>query len=835
MKPVKLLTLTSLLLVSANFVSAQINQDELQVTKLVADQTYFINPDSIKKALSNKQATIIPEYTQFEKVAIEGKSSVYKFDKAFEELNFKKEKGAKAGNKPPCDYNHPTTGVQGTYNGGCMENISCGSSSSYCDDGGSGNYSNSVNMIYQTFCPDAPGQCVQATFNDFSLENLTHPAGCYDWISVGNGPTQNSTVLWQGCGDPADITTINGSYSNPLVSTDASGCLTFRFKSDGTINESGWNITLQCVACAGSQTTSTGAYDCVNAIPICQDVSYSGSSIGPGLSGDGCSGCQISENYATWYYFNVQTGGTMSLTIDPVDNNDDYDFAVYQANSCGSLGTPVRCSYAANTGNTGMVNGAGDNSEDVNGNGWVEDLNVSAGQNYYLLVNNWTAAGNGFTLDWTLGGGAAMNCTIVCPVLSIASTNVSCFGGNNGTATVTITSGAAPNFNYAWSNGSSTNNTSSTSNTITNLVAGTYTVTVTNITGGCSTTASVTVTQPPALTISMSKTNVTCNGGNNGTATATPAGGTPAYTYLWSNAQTTQTATTLTAGTWTVTVTDALGCTKTASVTITQPAAIVLTMSNIATTCGLNNGSATVSISSGGVSPFDYQWSNGSATMNTASTSNTISSLASGTYTVTVTDNNNCTAIGSTTVAASTPVVAGFTYNGNQCLTGNSFNFTNTSTGATSYSWTFTGGTPATSTATNPSGVTFATSGLHAVTLTAINGACNNTTTINVTVFPQPTVTMTQTNVTCNGLCNGTATATPASGTVPYTYIWNDPAPVQTTQTATSLCAGSYNVTVTDANLCTGIGTVTITQPGAIVLNASKTNILCFGLCTGTA
>ncbi|MBI4649354.1 MAG: PKD domain-containing protein, partial [Bacteroidia bacterium] len=419
------------------------------------------------------------------------------------------------------------------------------------------------------------------------------------------------------------------------------------------------------------------------------------------------------------------------------------------------------------------------------------------------------------------------------PTLSSTNVNLNCNGICTGSVDLSVAGGTSP-YSYSWSSGPNTQD-------ISNLCAGTYTVTVTD-NKGCTATTSVTVTQPPALTATISsQTNVTCNGGSNGSATVSAGGGTSPYTYLWNDpapAQSTATVTGLTAGTWTVTVTDSNGCTKTATVTITQPAPIVLSISPVATTCGLNNGSVTVTITSGGVSPFDYNWSNGAFTMNSATLTNTISSLAPGTYTVTVTDNNNCTATASASVATSSPVVAGFTYNGNQCLSGNSFNFTNTgSSGAgITYSWTFTSGTPATSTAQNPSGVTWAAAGTYAVTQTVTGpGPCTATSTINITVFPQPTVTMSQVNVTCNGLCNGTATATPASGTVPYTYIWNDPAPVQTTQTATSLCVGSYNVTVTDANLCTGIGTVTITQPGAIVLNASKTNILCFGLCTGTA
>ncbi|MBI4645091.1 MAG: hypothetical protein HY738_00490 [Bacteroidia bacterium] len=117
---------------------------------------------------------------------------------------------------------------------------------------------------------------------------------------------------------------------------------------------------------------------------------------------------------------------------------------------------------------------------------------------------------------------------------------------------------------------------------------------------------------------------------------------------------------------------------------------MLVNLTSTATTCGLSNGTITATITNGGISPYDFRWSNGLITMNTVSNFNSISNLQAGSYSVTITDNNNCTATGSVTVAASTPVTAGFTYNGNQCRSGNSFNFTNTGTsGVGSYCKSF--------------------------------------------------------------------------------------------------------------------------------------------------
>ncbi|MEY3368684.1 MAG: hypothetical protein RI973_1839, partial [Bacteroidota bacterium] len=144
------------------------------------------------------------------------------------------------------------------------------------------------------------------------------------------------------------------------------------------------------------------------------------------------------------------------------------------------------------------------------------------------------------------------------PVAVTASgTPVSCNGGTNGTATAQA-SGGTGSYTYQWSNGANTQTTSG-------LGAGVYTVTVTS--GSSTATASVTVSQPTALAVAVTGTNP--SSGNNGSATASPSGGTPAYTYLWSTGATTQTIGNLGAGTYSVTVTDANGCTKTGSVTLT--------------------------------------------------------------------------------------------------------------------------------------------------------------------------------------------------------------------------------------------------------------------------
>jgi hypothetical protein len=309
-------------------------------------------------------------------------------------------------------YFHPTVGMDSQNNGACMVNIDCGSSHTYYDNGGAAaNYSNGINQVYRTFCPDTPGKCVRAQVVSMDIEN-NGASSCYDRLWVINGATQNNPFLWEGCRTNATPTTLTGSWNGGVwVGNNSSGCLGFRFYSDGTDNRAGWNITLDCVDCVSADQSSNN--DCSSAQAICDVTSFSGSSPGPGLSSV-CSGCNISENYSSWYYFEITADGTLGITIDPDDPNDDYDFALYDGSqNCSSLGAPLRCSWAEGIGSTGMGNSALDNSEDVYGDGWVSTLSVTAGDAYYLLINNWTPSGTGFEISFQWSGGAGADCSIV--------------------------------------------------------------------------------------------------------------------------------------------------------------------------------------------------------------------------------------------------------------------------------------------------------------------------------------------------------------------------------------------------------------------------------------
>jgi hypothetical protein len=204
---------------------------------------------------------------------------------------------------------------------------------------------------------------------------------------------------------------------------------------------------------------------------------------------------------------------------------------------------------------------------------------------------------------------------------------VGCTGSANGEIQAMGNSGIAF-YNYLWSDGQTTPNA-------TGLVSGTYMLTVTDSIG-CSTVATLTLLDPPTMNLSNTSANVNCNGENSGSAMATTTGGVPGYTYLWSNGQMTNQLMNASAGTYTVSVTDANGCELTNTVVLTEPATAVL-----GSVTDNGDGTATANVS-GGVAPYTYEWdpSTGSQTtmMATGLTAGNI-------YYVVITDANGCTEV----------------------------------------------------------------------------------------------------------------------------------------------------------------------------------------------
>ncbi|MCX6258398.1 MAG: hypothetical protein NTW49_10955 [Bacteroidia bacterium] len=403
----------------------------------------------------------------------------------------------------------------------------------------------------------------------------------------------------------------------------------------------------------------------------------------------------------------------------------------------------------------------------------VQDLfNIPAGT-YSVTVtdaNQCTATGS-----YTVGQGGGSQASLTANVL-----NVNCPGSMTGAIDLTVIGGTTP-FIYIWSNAATTQD-------LFNIGAGTYTVTVT-YSGGCTVTGSYTVTQPSAFTANASYSSILCHGGSS-TVTVTASGGTSPYNGTGNFSRT--------AGTYSMTVTDANSCVATTSVTITEPSVLSASASSTSILC--HGGSSTVTVTAaGGTTPY-----NGTGNF----------SKTAGTYSLTVTDANGCMATTSITITEPSVLSASASSTSILCHGGTSTVTVTAAGGTTPY---------------NGTGNISKTAGTFSLTVTDANG-CIATTNITIT---EPSVLALSANVV-NASCSvsGSIDLTVTGGTTPYSYYWSNGA---TVQDLFNLDSGTYSVTVTDAHQCTVTGSYTVGQGGGpqADLSASVYNVTCFGSMNG--
>lgn len=392
-------------------------------------------------------------------------------------------------------------------------------------------------------------------------------------------------------------------------------------------------------------------------------------------------------------------------------------------------------------------------------------------------------------------------------------THLQCNGLATGTIALNPSGGTAP-YTYSWSNGATTP-------AINGLPAGTYTVTVTDA-ANCRETRTHLLLQPAtALTVTLSKTDTRCDNTASGIATAIAAGGTSPYTYSWSSGATTASISGLNAGSYTVTVTDANGCTKAGTITLLQSSGTLSVNATVTPASCYSTATGSISVSgTGGTAPYTFQWNNGNAAP-------TLLQLAAGAYTVTVSDANQCSAIATYTVSQPAAVLSATITNAStRCYQQNSGTATATATGGTmpyGYSWN-TGA--ATGTINNLA------AGNYTVTVTDANGCTFSKSTYITAPATPVTVTLKSNNISCNGGTNGSIISTPAGGTPPYIYSWSNGA---STQGIFSLGTGTYSITVTDQNGCSASGSAKLTQPAKpMVLSTTATHINCASKTVGS-
>ncbi len=388
---------------------------------------------------------------------------------------------------------------------------------------------------------------------------------------------------------------------------------------------------------------------------------------------------------------------------------------------------------------------------------------------------------------------------------SVATAQSSC-NFCNGSITVTAAGGTA-GYTYNWSSGLPSGGSQ------VNVCAGVYTYTVTdaNLCTANFTTILNNTSGPTSATIATA--NDSCFSFCDGAISTVPTGGTPPFTYSFNSSppQSSDTGTGLCAGSYTITITDKLGCKLFELDTITQPTQLVNTGITTNATCvGICNGTISLT-TSGGTPPYNYSWSNGQTT-------STMSGLCPGTYTVTVTDAEKiCSLIQPYTVGQNVIVSSSITPTLIMCYdscTGTASESASGGTGPYTYLW---------SNASTSTSISALCAGKYSITVTDQNG-CQALDTTNITQPTEMQASFKTTLISCNGSCDGTITASVTGGTPGYLYNWSNS---QTTDSIGSLCAGVYTLMVTDKNGCTYDTTSTLNDPPVLTYNNIITNSTC--------
>ncbi|MFT6923370.1 MAG: gliding motility-associated-like protein [Crocinitomicaceae bacterium] len=606
--------------------------------------------------------------------------------------------------------------------------------------------------------------------------------------SLTNGGTVNYSYSWNTT--PVQTTpnlTGVGAGSYTLTVTDDNGCVT---QSSVTLTEPSLLTT------SGTATTLLCNADSDGAITV--------------TSTGGTPAYQASVNGGAFnpppFNYTGLTAGTYDIVVQDINGcSDTLNLAV----------TEPTALVATATSSSLLCNGDSNGSVDLTVNGGIPTYDVSVNGGafapYTGTYGGLTAGNYELIVEDQNGCRDTINQTIIEPaVLATNATitsnynglDISCNGSTDGSIS-SLTNGGTVNYSYSWN----TTPVQTTPN-LTGVGAGSYTLTVTDD-NGCIAQSSVTLAEPAVLSDTYTvDQSANCNVAD-GAATVTTLGGTPTYTYVWSNnpGNTSNSATDLAAGITNVIITDANGCTDNIAITINSINAPLPYLSADSVLClGENTGTAFVDSVSGN-GGYTYIWlddlGNPIGQVNATATG-----LAAGTYSVQVTDLNGCSATQTINVdePLTSVVVSVLDVSSPDCYASDEGSITVSASGGTGtieYSWN------TTPIQTTPS-ITNLPGGTYTVTATDENG-CFIEEDIQITVPTALALTSVQTGVSCFDGSDGEITVTTQGGTPTYNYAWTGSP--STSNLATNLVAGNYTVVVSDSNGCLDSLSLVVSEP----------------------
>jgi hypothetical protein len=702
-----------------------------------------------------------------------------------------------------------------------------------------------------------PVTCFSSGKIDLTVSGGTEPY-TYDWADIsgstniknrsGLEPGTYTVIITdsKGCSEVKTEILTTPSCPVPTYSvckTDASSV--FSTTPDPYVNSYTWTVPSGAIIVSGQNTESitvdwTGTIgnsgtvcvktvnDCGESADLCYTVYIREVTAGAAVDSPVCTNGDIvlTGSGGTSYLWSGPSGftsGNEQATIynpSAASHDGTYSVTVTDIAGCAATATVAVSVKTAPTATLSLTNatcGVDDGNASVLASGGMAPYtylwsnasqtasisNLSAGA-YFIEVTD----ANGCSVSETalIGNASA-------PIITTNVTQVACFGAATGSITTSLSGGVSP-YTYLWSNGDTTS-------AISNLTDGNYSLIVTD-NNGCQQSASEAITEPDAIQIDKTQTDILCFGDSTGTITLTVTGGTGAYTYTWSDGPSTaKDRTGLAAGTYTVTVMDAALCTVALPIIITEPTS-GLSASTVVTpvSCnGENNGIIDLTVS-GGTSPYTYLWSNGDTTQD-------ITGLTPAIYTVTITDSKGCVLTPNVSAEVTQPAVLALTNTktDNLCFGGT----------AGTIDLTISGGTAPYVINWNNGAITedlsSLTAGTYIVNVTDANG-CTAADTVTLTDPSELVASFTKTDALCNGGLTGTINLTISGGSGAYSFVWADD--TITTQNRTGLAAGNYSVIIKDVNNCEKTLSISIEEPDVITSSAFIENTSCNGDSDGT-
>ena len=601
--------------------------------------------------------------------------------------------------------------------------------------------------------------------------------------------TENFSIVEQGpfsCG----TSTVSDYDSNIYNTVQIGSQCWMKENLKTTHNSAGNNITRYCYSNSTSNCDTYGGLYEWNTI---MDGASSSNNNPSGVQGICPTGWHLPSD-AEWTELTDFLGGT-SVAGGKLKEAGTAHWSSPNTGATNSSG------FAALPGGSKSDNGSSTYYMGTYGYFW-SSTQYSSSEGWYWYMSRLSASANKNHRSKTYGYSVRCIKDIDLLGLSIISTTDNiCFGDAGGAVDITITGGTSP-YAYSWSNGA-------TSEDVSGLAAGTYSLTITDA-GGASIDTMVAILEPAEIVVSSSVTNVSTTGGNNGAIDIAVSGGTMPYAFSWSNGGVTEDLNGLTAGTYSLTVTDGNGCSVYANYDVLEALdPLLITLNSIShVSCSWDSDGAIDISVSGGLTPYTYSWSNGA-------TSEDLNNLSEGTYTITVTDANGTVASDSYTI--NEPDYMWTMISGSSYICNGEWTYVDvfTSGGTPPYSYLWSNG----ETSGHLYGIP---AGNYTLTITDANG-CTDFASHEINEASAMSVTGIETHVSCTNAGDGAIDITVTGGVYPNeplttTYVWSNGA---TTEDLSGLAPGAYSVTVTNTPsynwaACEESASFTITEPSLL-------------------